>query len=259
MRQRHGQNFLIDTNIANNIVRAANLEKQDEVLEIGPGKGILTRIIQPQVKYLTAVEIEEALFQQLNSYAKFNNIQNIKFINADFLKYDIPNTEFKIISNLPYNIGTAIIQKILPLKNWNTAVFTLQKEVAHRFTATPGSKSYGYISIFSSYYATSKIMFDIPPKCFKPAPKVISSVIKFTNKNKKQPNPLLFELVKHAFSVRRKTILNSLSSFRHLEKNKAAKVVSKCNLDPFLRPDRLSASDFLRLTSEMEKHTICRL
>jgi len=259
MRQRYGQNFLINSNIANNIVRAANLEKQDEVLEIGPGKGILTRIIQSQVKYLTAVEIEEALFQQLNNYVKSNNIQNIKLINADFLKYDVPNTKFKVISNLPYNIGTAIIQKILPLKNWTVAVFMLQKEVAYRLAAGPGSKSYGYISIFSSYYATSNVMFDVPPKCFKPAPKVASSVIKFTNKNKKQPNPPFFEFIKHAFGMRRKTILNSLASFRQLEKNQAGQIVSRCNLDPFLRPDRLSVSDFLRLTNEMEKHTICRL
>jgi len=259
MRQRYGQNFLIDGNTANNIVKAANLKKQDEVLEIGPGKGILTKIIQPQVKYITAIEIDNKLFRYLNNYATLNNIKNIKIVNEDFLKYNMPSGEFKIVSNLPYNIGTAVIQKILPLKNWNNAILTLQKEVAQRLAARPGAKNYGYISIFTSYYAECKILFDISPKCFNPPPKVASSVIKLTNKNKKQPELLFFELVKHSFSMRRKTILNCLGSFKELKKSRAAEIINACNLDPLLRPSNLSIPDFLSLTNETKKYTICRL
>ncbi len=256
MRQKDGQNFLIDSNVANNIIRAANLEKCDEVLEVGPGKGILTKIIQLQVKYLTAVETDEMLSQQLNHFFSFHGARNIEIINADFLKYNIPNTEFKVISNLPYNVGTAIIQKILPLKNWTTAVFMLQKEVIQRLAARPGSKAYSYISIFTSYYAGCKTLFDVSPRCFNPPPKVISSVIKLTNKVPEPPDPVFFDLVKHAFKTRRKTILNCLSSFKNLEKSKAAHIIDACALDPFLRPDKLSISDFLRLTDETRKHTI---
>lgn len=272
MRQKHGQNFLIDNNIANNIVKAANLEKRDAVLEIGPGKGILTKIIQPQVRHLTAVEIDRNLFLQLNHYFTFHNAENITLINEDFLKCniearietledDIQNkekTNFKIIANLPYNMGTAIIQKILPLKTWRTAVFMLQKEVIERIASKPGGKDYGYISIFTSYYADCAILFDVSPKCFNPPPKVVSSVIKLTNKLLDVPDPIFFDFIKHAFSMRRKTILNCASSFKDLEKSHAALIINNLQLDPFLRPDKLSVSDFLRLTKELKKYIIYR-
>jgi 16S rRNA (adenine1518-N6/adenine1519-N6)-dimethyltransferase len=254
MRQKYGQNFLIDNNIANNIVKSANLEKQDEVLEIGPGRGILTKIMQPQVKHITAVEIDKNLFQQLNCYFSLKSIENIEIVNRDFLKYNVPNIKFKVVSNLPYNVGTAIIQKILPLKNWSTAVFMLQREVTKRLIATPGCKNYGYISIFVSYYATAKILFNVSPKCFSPSPKIVSSVIKFTNKTPEILDPIFFDFIKHTFSMRRKTILNSTSSFRELKKNRAALIINNLKLDPFLRPDRLSIQDFLRLTKNIKKY-----
>jgi 16S rRNA (adenine1518-N6/adenine1519-N6)-dimethyltransferase len=254
MRQKHGQNFLIDNNIANNIIKSANLEKDDDVLEIGPGKGILTKIIQRQVKHLTAVEIDKNLFQQLNHYFSFHNIGNISILNTDFLKFDIPNTKLKIISNLPYSLGTAIIQKILPLSNWTTAIFMLQKEVAQRLATQRGCKEYGYISIFTSYYANCKILFDVSPKCFSPLPKVTSSVIKLTNKLPPAPSPFFFDFIKHSFSMRRKTILNCIGSFKDLGKNQAVQIVDNLNLVPFLRPDKLSTLDFLSLTNEIEKY-----
>ncbi|MDR3330748.1 MAG: 16S rRNA (adenine(1518)-N(6)/adenine(1519)-N(6))-dimethyltransferase RsmA [Endomicrobium sp.] len=259
MRQKYGQNFLIDNNIANNIVKLANLEKDDQVLEIGPGKGILTKIIQPQVKRIIAVEIDNNLFKQLFHYFSCFNIKNIDIINADFLKFNIPNIKFKVISTLPYNIGTAIIQKILPLKNWSTAVFVLQKEVAQRLVASYGNKNYGYISIFTSYYANSVILFNVSPRCFNPPPKVFSSVIKLTNKFSLQPDSTFFNFIKHIFTMRRKTILNCITSFKNLKKVHIARIMNNLQLDPFSRPDELSPDDFLRLTNEIKKHTIYRV
>ncbi|MDR2676765.1 MAG: 16S rRNA (adenine(1518)-N(6)/adenine(1519)-N(6))-dimethyltransferase RsmA [Endomicrobium sp.] len=270
MRQRYGQNFLIDNNIANNIVNVANLKEQDKVLEIGPGKGILTKIIQPRVKQLIAVEIDSALFYQLYYYFLFLNIKNVEIINKDFLKYDLmslcPNiiknlhkqeNNFKIISNLPYATGTAIIQKILPFKNWDAAVFMLQKEVAQRLVAQPCSgKNYGYISVFISYYTNSKILFDVSPKCFNPRPKVVSSVVKLINKKPKYPELIFFDLVKHIFSMRRKTILNGLSSFRSLGRERSEKILKSCKLDIFLRADNLSTLDFILLTKKMQEYKI---
>jgi 16S rRNA (adenine1518-N6/adenine1519-N6)-dimethyltransferase len=258
MRQKHGQNFLIDNNIANNIVKAANLEKDDDVLEIGHGKGVLTKIIQPQVKHLTAVEIDKNLSQQLNNYFSFHNIENIDILNTDFLKFDVPDTKLKIISNLPYNVGTAIIQKILPLSNWTTAIFMLQKEVTQRLAAQHGSKNYGYISIFTAYYADCKVLFDVSPRCFNPSPKVMSSVIKLTNKLSKQPDSIFFDFIKHAFSMRRKTISNCIRSFKDLGKDQAVQIMDNLSLCPFLRPDKLSIADFLRLTNEIKKYTTLR-
>jgi 16S rRNA (adenine1518-N6/adenine1519-N6)-dimethyltransferase len=270
MRQKHGQNFLIDLNAANNIVKSAELNSDDEVLEIGPGKGVLTKLIQPKVKRLTAVEIDSKLYERLQKYFAAGNINNVTLINQDFMKIQTlkenaenqtadtiqkpldvfsfsvfsPFVLFKIISNLPYNVGTAIIQKILPSPNWTTAVFMLQKEVAQRLCAKAGVKNYGYISIFTQYYADCKILFDVSPSCFNPQPKVMSSVIKLANKKSSAPDKMLFALIKHIFSMRRKTILNSLSSFSNIEKSKTLKILEACKIDPFTRPEKLTLQDF---------------
>ncbi|MDR0956702.1 MAG: 16S rRNA (adenine(1518)-N(6)/adenine(1519)-N(6))-dimethyltransferase RsmA [Endomicrobium sp.] len=259
MRQKYGQNFLIDNNIANNIVKASNLNKHDKVLEIGPGRGILTKIIQPQVKQLTLIEIDTNLYQQLKHYFFFHDVENVNVVNVDFLKYSIPDMKFKIISNLPYNIGTAIIQKILPLQNWTTAIFMLQKEVVKRLSAENDRKNYGYMSIFTSYYADCTILFDVSPKCFRPSPKVVSSVIKLTNKFSLPPEPIFFDFVKHAFSMRRKTILNCISSFKSIGKDRALQIIDNLNLESALRPDKMSTSDFLNLTNRMKKYTISHI
>ncbi|MDR3125129.1 MAG: 16S rRNA (adenine(1518)-N(6)/adenine(1519)-N(6))-dimethyltransferase RsmA [Endomicrobium sp.] len=260
MRQKYGQNFLVDNNIAKNIVRSLNLSTVDNVLEIGPGKGILTKLVQPGVKFLTCVDIDLQLVDNLKRYFALNNVKNVKIVNEDFLKYEmLEESSLKIISNLPYNVGTAIVQKMLPLNNWSEAVFMLQKEVVSRLTAKPGSKDYGYISIFTSYYTESEILFDVSPKCFSPTPKVISSVIRLKNKISKEPNPLFFEFVKHAFSMRRKTILNAIASFKELDKCKGLEIMDNLKISPLLRPDNLSILDFLSLTIEIKKYTICRV
>ncbi|MDR2395745.1 MAG: 16S rRNA (adenine(1518)-N(6)/adenine(1519)-N(6))-dimethyltransferase RsmA [Endomicrobium sp.] len=260
MRQKYGQNFLVDNNIANNIVNALNLEINDEVLEIGPGKGILTKLLYPKVKFLTCIDIDSYLVDRLNCYFVDNNIKNVKIINEDFLKYQVPTqNRLKFISNLPYNVGTAIIQKLLPLTNWTEAVFMLQKEVVSRLAAKPGSKDYAYISIFTSYYTESQILFDVSAKCFKPQPKVISSVIKLKNKMSIAPDPLFFKFIKHSFSMRRKTILKVVSSFEGLNKSQALEIVDNLKISPLLRPEKLDISDFLSLTTEIKKYTICRV
>lgn len=259
MRQRHGQNFLIDKNIATNIVKALNLKITDNVVEIGSGKGILTKIIQPKVKFLMCIEIDSILAGGLKNYFSFYGIKNVNIINEDFLKYKLQEHEdIKFISNLPYNVGTAIIQKILPLVNWSEAVFMLQKEVVSRLAAQPCVKEYGYISIFTSYYAQRQVLFDVSSKCFKPKPKVESSVIILKNKKPVKPDLLFFEFIKHAFSMRRKTILNALASFKYLDKQQSASIVDNLKIPPLLRPGKLSVSDFLRLTSEIKKYTISR-
>jgi len=274
MRQKHGQNFLIDNNIVNNIIKAAELSKDDNVLEIGPGKGILTKVIAPLVSKLTAVEIDRILADQLKHYFSFHNITNIEIINEDFLKLTKAGLDssllsspsavvgdpcsFKIISNLPYNVGTAILQQILPEQIWTTSVVMLQKEVIERLAAKPGGKDYGYISIFTQFYANAEILFTVSPSCFNPKPEVMSAVIKLTNKNPKIPNENFFPLVKHSFSMRRKTILNCLSSFMSLraasggaaiQKTAATNLLQQSGIDPMLRPDKLSIDDFLNLAN----------
>ncbi|MDR0822503.1 MAG: 16S rRNA (adenine(1518)-N(6)/adenine(1519)-N(6))-dimethyltransferase [Endomicrobium sp.] len=332
MRQKFGQNFLIDGNVARNIISAAELTKDDIALEIGPGKGILTKIIAPIVKKLIVVEIDNNLANKLikdreeitdngalrdtplsrfaglppqggqitlrdettsldsSSRGKDNNgalrvdplpdplpfserEDNIAIINADFLKLDIEQSLFssflsplsslpfssslplKIVSNLPYNVGTAIVQKILPLPFWSSAVFMLQKEVAQRLCAHSGAGDYGYISIFRAFYADCQMLFDVSPRCFAPQPKVVSSVIRLVNKMPANaPDPLFFPFIKHCFSMRRKTILNCISSFNGIEKPTASAILQNAQINPMLRPEKLSIDDFTALTLNIKKY-----
>jgi 16S rRNA (adenine1518-N6/adenine1519-N6)-dimethyltransferase len=293
MRQKFGQNFLIDNNIARNIAAAAGLTNDDIVLEIGPGKGILTNAIAPIVKKLIVVEIDTRLAEKLlNDREKIGKQKeeiidnknsalcvdplprplsfsegkdNITIVNADFLQLDIQNflcslsldssLSLKIISNLPYNVGTAIVQKILPLPFWSSAVFMLQKEVAQRLCAASMSRDYSYISIFCSFYADCKILFDVSPRCFLPQPKVVSSVIRLVNKlPPNAPDPLFFPFIKHCFSMRRKTILNCISSFKNIEKPAASLILQEAQINPMLRPEKLSINDWTALTLNIKKY-----
>jgi 16S rRNA (adenine1518-N6/adenine1519-N6)-dimethyltransferase len=265
MRQKFGQNFLIDNNTAVNIVKAASLREDDFVLEIGAGKGILTREIARLVKNLVIVEIDKELYDRLKTlFAQMPNLDcKIALINADFLKLrweefvsqNFPqNTDIKIISNLPYSAGTAIIQSILPQHNWSDAVFMLQKEVAHRLCAQSGSREYGYISTFCSHYTQRQILFDVSPRCFYPQPKVVSSVIKLINKKSQAPDELLFPLIKHCFSMRRKTILNCLTNFKGLQKNVAAEILQEVQIDMKLRPEKLTPSDFAAIVKTYKEY-----
>ncbi|MDR0985010.1 MAG: 16S rRNA (adenine(1518)-N(6)/adenine(1519)-N(6))-dimethyltransferase RsmA [Endomicrobium sp.] len=257
-KNKLSQNFLIDKNVAHKIIREAKLEKQDNVLEIGSGIGILTKIIQPLVKHLIVVEIDKKLCERLSKYFLLHNINNVEVINYDFMKFNfkvnniLKNNAFKIISNLPYSIGTAIIRKILPIENWNIAIFMLQKEVAYKLVAEPGNEKYGYISILILYYTNTKVLFNVKPTCFQPIPKVTSSVIRLMNKHSKYMDPFFFEIIKHFFNTRRKTILNCLSTFKNLGKIRATKIIKECYLNLFLRPNNLTMQDYINITKKIK-------
>ncbi|MDR2772799.1 MAG: 16S rRNA (adenine(1518)-N(6)/adenine(1519)-N(6))-dimethyltransferase RsmA [Elusimicrobiota bacterium] len=253
MRQKHGQNFLFDKNIAKKIVQAADLDINDEVLEIGPGKGILTEIMAPLVKNITAVEIDKNLCQNLKASLPLHNIHNVNIINADFIHFDFqPKNPYKIVSNLPYNAATAIIQKVLPNNLWTTSVFMLQKEVSLRISSGLNLKTYGYLSLFCSYYANIFSLFDVSPNCFHPKPKVNSGVIKLINKKNPPPDENLFTLIKFCFSMRRKTILNSLTAFTGVNKMKMSNFLNYHQFNPQLRPASLSLVDYLALTNAIQ-------
>lgn len=255
---KYDQNFLVDLNIAKKIIKFANLNKTDIVLEIGFGLGILTKIIQPKVSLILAVDIDNNLSNKLKQYCEQYNIKNIKILNIDFLKYNFQNDlKFKIISNLPYSIASKIIQKILPTANWTIAIFMIQKELAIRINSKINNKAYSYISLFTSYYACSKILFNVQPTCFKPQPKITSSVILLVHKQVRQISDenknLLFGFIKHCFKTRRKTILNCISSFRYCGKPKALNILTVCNINIFLRPNNLTLSNYLKLTEQIKK------
>ncbi|MBR3627397.1 MAG: ribosomal RNA small subunit methyltransferase A [Elusimicrobia bacterium] len=249
MRQPHGQNFLIDKNIAYRIVESADIQKTDTVIEIGPGKAALTDILKEYTDNLIAVDIDSNLAQALQTKYKDNN--NITVINRDFLKFDLPTTKFKIVANLPYNMGTAIVQKFLPDKNFVSGVIMLQKELITRLIGNLGTKDYGYISLFRQYYADAEFLFDVPPGCFNPKPQVMSAVAKFINKFPQEPNERLFPLIKHCFTMRRKTILNCLSTFLKLDKKQTTEILNSVNIDVMLRPDKISLEQYKILAAKI--------
>lgn len=249
MRQPHGQNFLIDKNIAHRIVESADIQKTDTVIEIGPGKAALTDILKDYTDNLIAVDIDSNLVQALQT--KYKDNKNITVINKDFLKFDLPDIKFKIVANLPYNVGTAIVQKFLRNKNFVSGVIMLQKDVITRLISNEGTKDYGYISLFRQYYADAQFLFDVPPGCFSPKPQVMSAVSKFVNKFPQEPDIKLFPLIKHCFTMRRKTILNCLSSFLKSDKIKTTEILNSVNIDVMLRPDKITLEQYKLLAEKI--------
>ena len=249
MRQPHGQNFLIDKNIAHRIVESADIQKTDTIIEIGPGKAALTDILKDYTDNLIAVDIDLNLVKALQT--KYKDNKNITIINKDFLKFDLPDTKFKIVANLPYNVGTAIVQKFLPNKNFVSGVIMLQKDVITRLISNEGTKDYGYISLFRQYYADAEFLFDVPPGCFNPKPQIMSAVAKFINKLPQEPNIKFFPLIKHCFTMRRKTILNCLSTFLKLDKTQTSKILNSVNIDIMLRPDKITLEQYKTLATAL--------
>lgn len=256
MRARLGQNFLVDKNIAIKIIKSADISYPDTVIEIGPGFGILTEELSKISKKVIAVEIDKKLFEEL--IEKYRNKKNIKIINTDFLKYNPPKKlKLKFVANLPYYISSAIIEKILHLDNWDTAVFMIQKEVANRLKSQPNSPDYGVLSIACQIFCSVEKMFNVPGTCFHPKPEVTSTVVKL----KRLKNPLIkknnekkfFRIVKSAFLHRRKTILNSLclsyilNGGRQMDKKKMEEKILQAGISPLCRAETVSVDGFVKL------------
>jgi len=246
MRQKFGQNFLSDKNIAQKIVNSANITKDDIVLEIGPGKGILTELILKKAKRVIAVEIDKDLCGYLRK--KFQNEKKLKIVNNDFLKIKPYKTSLKFVSNLPFCSATAIMEKMFRCWNWESAIFTFQKEVGERILSDPGTKSYGHLTLLAWFYSIPEKLFLIKRGCFYPVPEVDSMVIKFLPKKPiKFPDVSdnFFKLVKMLFSNRRKTVLNILSLKSNIKKSKLKEILIKSGISPDSRPENISPERFL--------------
>lgn len=256
MRQRLGQNFLIDTGVAEEIVAGADLSSRDTVVEIGPGRGILTRLILPRVRRLIAVELDEALAERLARELGGN--AGLELVRADFLNLaasSLPE-EYKIIANLPYCAATAILESFLPRQQWTTAVIMIQKEVAQRITAGTNSRDYGSFSLICQYYAEVWTLMDVGPNAFKPAPKVDSSVLGLRNKYASAPDPVLFPFIRTIFQQRRKTIANAVLAAVSCPKETVIQLLNEATINPSLRPENLEITSYHTLTSAFKKYII---
>ena len=254
-----GQNFLINDEVIEKIVDAANVQKEDLIIEIGPGSGTLTAKLLERAKKVIAIELDNRMISILND--RFSLYNNFEIINEDVLKVDLnevinkENIEnVKIVANLPYYITTPIIMKLLEDKlNIESITVMVQKEVAKRLTAEPGDKLSGAITYAVNYYCEPEEVVIVQNSSFIPEPEVESEVINL--KIRKDPpvivknEELFFKLIKASFMQRRKTLLNGISNSGLMNKEEVKQLLNKAGLDERVRGESLSMQDFANLAN----------
>lgn len=263
-KKNFGQNFLIDSNVLDNIVESAGVTEEDFVFEIGPGIGSLTQVIAENAKGVLAIEIDTNLIPILKD--TLSDYDNVEIINQDVLKVDLNSLieeknngkPVKVVANLPYYITTPIIMELLEKKlNISSITVMVQKEVAERMQAGPKNKEYGALSVAVQYYCDASIDIIVQPSCFMPRPKVASAVItlKLLDKPKidVKDEELFFKVVKCAFGQRRKTLMNSLFNQGgfNISKEDLTEIIKSCNLDEKVRGEALSLSDFGNISDKI--------
>ena len=260
-QKKYGQNFLIDSHVLEKIMDAAEIGKDDCVVEIGPGIGTMTQYLAERAGEVVAVEIDKNLIPILTE--TLADYKNVSIINEDILKVDLNRIveeknggrPVKIVANLPYYITTPIIMGLfenhVPVKSITVMV---QKEVADRMQVGPGTKDYGALSLAVQYYAKPEIVAIVPPNCFIPRPNVASAVIRLTCHEKKpvevKDEKGMFALIRASFNQRRKTLANSLSNAQNLSltREQVTEALESMQLSPTIRGEALTLEQFAALT-----------
>lgn len=265
-QKKFGQNFLIDTHVLDKIIAAAEITKDDFVLEIGPGIGTMTQYLAQAAGKVAAVEIDKALIPILGD--TLSAYDNVMIINEDVLKVDIQKLveeenggrPVKVVANLPYYITTPIImglfEKHVPIESITVMV---QKEVADRMQVGPGTKDYGALSLAVQYYASPYIVANVPPNCFMPRPKVGSAVIRLTTYDNPpvevDDEKLMFRIIRASFNQRRKTLANGLKNAADLDipKELIAESIELLGHGPSVRGEALTLEEFAALSNYISR------
>ena len=261
-QKKFGQNFLIDSNVLESIIRGAEITKDDFVLEIGPGIGTMTQYLCEAARQVVAVEIDKMLISILED--TLSEYDNVEVINQDVLKVDIKSLAdeknngkpIKVVANLPYYITTPIIMGLfesgVPI---DSITIMVQKEVADRMQTGPGSKDYGALSLAVQYYATAKVILNVSATCFMPRPNVDSAVIKLTRHKEPTVNvadeKLMFKIIRASFNQRRKTLVNGLKNSPELSfsKEQIVKAIEKIGKPETIRGEALTLEEFAELAN----------
>ena len=261
-QKKFGQNFLIDSNVLESIIRGAEITKDDFVLEIGPGIGTMTQYLCEAARQVVAVEIDKMLIPILED--TLSEYDNVEVINQDVLKVDIKSLAeeknngkpIKVVANLPYYITTPIIMGLfesgVPI---DSITIMVQKEVADRMQTGPGSKDYGALSLAVQYYATAKVILNVSATCFMPRPNVDSAVIKLTRHKEPTVNvadeKLMFKIIRASFNQRRKTLVNGLKNSPELSfsKEQIVKAIEKTGKPETIRGEALTLEEFAELAN----------
>ncbi len=266
-QKKFGQNFLIDPHVLDKIINAAEITKEDCVIEIGPGIGSVTQALIDNAGKVISIEIDDQLIPILTE--QFGGCENFRLIHKDVLKVDLhkliaeesPNRRIKVVANLPYYITTPIIMMLLehnlPIESITVMV---QKEVADRMASGPGSKQYGAITVAMKYYCDTYLVANVPQNCFMPRPNVDSAVIKLTLHQEPivdiNDEEQLLKIIKAAFSQRRKTLLNTLASNGNLGLSKEAiqNVLDESGIGASTRGETLSLDDYAMLSNYIDNY-----
>ena len=261
-QKKFGQNFLIDSNVLESIIRGAEITKDDFVLEIGPGIGTMTQYLCEAARQVVAVEIDKMLIPILED--TLSEYDKVEVINQDVLKVDIKSLAeeknngkpIKVVANLPYYITTPIIMGLfesgVPI---DSITIMVQKEVADRMQTGPGSKDYGALSLAVQYYATAKVILNVSATCFMPRPNVDSAVIKLTRHKEPTVNvadeKLMFKIIRASFNQRRKTLVNGLKNSPELSfsKEQIVKAIEKIGKPETIRGEALTLEEFAELAN----------
>jgi 16S rRNA (adenine1518-N6/adenine1519-N6)-dimethyltransferase len=261
-----GQNFIINDRIIDEIIRRGGISKGDSILEIGPGIGVLTQALAETAHQVIAVELDNKLIPILNE--TLEDYDNVEIIHNDILKIDVGQMieekmekPTKVVANLPYYITTPIIMKLIEeVSGIEEIIVMVQKEVAERMVSGPGTKDYGSLSVAVQYYCDSMIILDVPRDNFMPAPNVDSAAIRLIVKDEPTVEVLneafFFKIIKGAFALRRKTLINSLSkSAIGIDKELLKKILEEMGIDLRIRGEKLDINDFAKLANRIYKET----
>lgn len=261
-----GQNFLINPDVPVAIAESSRADETNGVLEIGPGIGALSSQLCRRAGKVVAVELDKTLLPILDE--TMANFDNFEVVGADILKTDIPalvREKFAgltpiVCANLPYNITTPAITALIESQCFASITVLVQKEVAERLCANPGTPAYGAFSVFMQYYTEPELLFEVPKECFEPMPKVTSAVLRAVTREKPpvkvRDEAFFFKTVYAAFALRRKTLVNSLLTVfgQQFTKEELTQRVVDCGLDASVRGEKLGLAEFAALSAILEKH-----
>jgi 16S rRNA (adenine1518-N6/adenine1519-N6)-dimethyltransferase len=245
-KKKWGQNFLRNRGAVDRIVEAVEPRPGELVVEIGPGEGVLTEKLVAVASDFMAIEIDPELAEKLQQ--RFGD----RIVNADALDVPLPDRPWRAVGNLPYNVGTPILRRVVASEHWQRAVFMLQKEVAERIAAKPRDEAYGYLTLYVQLFANAKVLMTLEPNSFYPPPKVRSAVVVLEPDRKPFASEALIELISLSFRMRRKKLVNNLTSW---PREQAVAAIAAAGLGEGVRAEEMGLDEFERLRVALTSNT----
>jgi len=248
-KKKWGQNFLRNRGAVEKIVASLEPGPDEVVVEVGPGEGVLTGKLLELGNHTIAIEIDPDLGAKLR--ARFG--ERLELRNEDAVEAPLPETPYRAVGNLPYNVGTPILRRVIADPHCRRAVFMLQKEVADRVVAKPGSDAYGYLTLYVQAFASAKILMTLEPKSFYPPPKVRSAVVVLDPRDPalQSPRDAVLDLVSASFRMRRKKLVNNLAGWHDLTREQVLAAMQRAGVDVEARAETLSLADFDRIVAAL--------